>query len=50
MKFERVDPLVAELDELARCIRGEAEPETGAAEGLAALKVILDAVETAVGS
>ncbi|HEY6055398.1 MAG TPA: Gfo/Idh/MocA family oxidoreductase [Gaiellaceae bacterium] len=48
IEFERVDPLVAELDEFARCIRGEAEPETGAAEGLAALRVILDAVESAV--
>lgn len=43
VEFERVDPLVAELDELARCSRGEAEPETGAAEGLAALRVILEA-------
>jgi predicted dehydrogenase len=41
---ERVDPIVAELDELARCVRGEASPETGAAEGLAALRVILAAV------
>jgi predicted dehydrogenase len=44
IEFERIDPLVAELDEFARCIRGEAEPETGAAEGLAALGVILEAV------
>ncbi|HET7043897.1 MAG TPA: Gfo/Idh/MocA family oxidoreductase [Gaiellaceae bacterium] len=43
--FERVDPLVEELEELARCARGEAVPETGAAEGLAALKTILDAVD-----
>ena len=42
--FERVDPIVNELDELARCVRGEASPETGAAEGLAALGVILAAV------
>lgn len=42
--FERIDPLVAELEELARCARGEASPETGAAEGLAALQVILAAV------
>lgn len=42
--FERIDPLVAELEELARCARGEASPETGAAEGLAALRVILAAV------
>ncbi|HEY8722965.1 MAG TPA: Gfo/Idh/MocA family oxidoreductase [Gaiellaceae bacterium] len=44
IEFDRVDPLVAELDELARCVRGDATPETGAAEGLAALRVILDAV------
>jgi UDP-N-acetyl-2-amino-2-deoxyglucuronate dehydrogenase len=41
--FEVVDPLVDELEELGRCARGEATPETGAAEGLAALRVILDA-------
>jgi predicted dehydrogenase len=45
VEFDRVDPLVEELEELARCARGEAEPETGAAEGLAALKTILDAVD-----
>lgn len=44
VEFGRVDPLVAELDEFARCMRGEAEPETGAEEGLAALRVILEAV------
>jgi predicted dehydrogenase len=44
VEFGHVDPLVAELDELARCVRGEAEPETGADEGLAALRVILEAV------
>src|SRR4051794_10826174 len=43
--FDRVDPLVEELEEFGRCIRGEATPETGAAEGLAALTVILDAIE-----
>jgi len=42
--FDDVDPLVAELDEFARCTRGEATPETGADEGIAALKVILEAV------
>jgi predicted dehydrogenase len=42
--FDVVDPLVAELEELAACIRGEATPETGADEGIAALKVILEAV------
>ncbi len=44
VEFEQVDPLEEELAELARCIAGEAVPETGAAEGLAALKVILDAI------
>jgi predicted dehydrogenase len=42
--FDVVDPLVAELEELAACIRGEATPETGADEGIAALQVILEAV------
>ena len=42
--FEPVDPLADELAEFGRCIRGEAEPETGAAEGLAALEVVLEAI------
>lgn len=42
--FDHVDPLVEELEELGRCVRGEAAPETGAAEGIAALRVILDAI------
>lgn len=50
VEFDRIDPLVAELDELARCIRGEAQPETGAAEGLAALKTIEDAIGAALAS
>jgi predicted dehydrogenase len=41
--FDHVDPLVDELEELGRCARGEATPETGADEALAALRVILDA-------
>jgi predicted dehydrogenase len=44
--FEARDPVAEELDELARCARGEAEPETGAAEALAALAVVLGAVES----
>jgi predicted dehydrogenase len=44
--FEQRNPLVEELDELARCARGEAEPETGAKESLAALAVVLGAVES----
>lgn len=46
--FEERDMLSEELAELARCIRGEAEPETGADEGLAALSVVLQALETQV--
>jgi predicted dehydrogenase len=44
--FETRDMLMDELDEFARCIRGEAVPETGAAEGLAALQVIRGALES----
>jgi UDP-N-acetyl-2-amino-2-deoxyglucuronate dehydrogenase len=46
VEFATVDPLVDELEELARCARGEARPETGADEGLAALRVILAAVKS----
>jgi predicted dehydrogenase len=45
--FEERDMLADELDELARCVRGEADPETGASEGLAALALVLAAVESA---
>jgi predicted dehydrogenase len=38
--FSAHDMLVEELDEFARCIRGEAEPETDAAAALNALMVI----------
>jgi predicted dehydrogenase len=44
--FEHVDPLVDELEELARCARGEATPETGADEGIAALRVIIEATQS----
>jgi len=44
--FEERDALVEQLDELARCVRGEAEPETGAEEGLAALALVLGALES----
>lgn len=44
--FETRDMLMDELDEFARCVRGEAVPETGAAEGLAALQVIRGALES----
>jgi predicted dehydrogenase len=42
--FEARDMLVEELAEFGRCIRGAAVPETGAAEGLAALQVIRGAL------
>ncbi|HEX9122992.1 MAG TPA: Gfo/Idh/MocA family oxidoreductase, partial [Actinomycetota bacterium] len=45
--FEPRDMLVDELQELARCVRDGARPETGAAEGIAALRVILGAVASA---
>ena len=45
--FDERDMLAEQLAEFARCIRGEAEPETGANEGIAALRRVLDAVESA---
>jgi predicted dehydrogenase len=42
--FDRRDPLAEELDELARAVRGETVYETGPDEGIAALRVILDAL------
>lgn len=44
IQFEPRDMLVEELEEFARCIRGEATPETGATEALAALAVIQGAI------
>jgi len=44
--FTPNDMLVDELEEFAHCVRGETTPETGAAEGTAALKVILAAIES----
>jgi UDP-N-acetyl-2-amino-2-deoxyglucuronate dehydrogenase len=38
--IEPQDPLAQELDEFARCVRGEAAPETGAEQGLAAMVVV----------
>jgi predicted dehydrogenase len=46
VSFEQRDVVAEELDELARCVRGEAQPETGAEEALAALAVIIGAVES----
>jgi predicted dehydrogenase len=44
--FEERDMLADELAEFGGCIRGEAHPETGAAEGIAALRAVLDALES----
>ena len=38
--------LMEELDEFARCVRGEATPETGAVEALAALEIIRGTLES----
>ena len=43
--FEERDMLADELAEFGRCIRGETEPETGADEGIAALAVVLEALD-----
>jgi UDP-N-acetyl-2-amino-2-deoxyglucuronate dehydrogenase len=43
--FEERDMLAEELAEFGACIRGEAEPETGAEEGIAALAAVLGALE-----
>jgi predicted dehydrogenase len=45
VEFEERDMLAEELAEFGRCIRGEAEPETGADEGLAALAAVLQALD-----
>jgi predicted dehydrogenase len=42
--FDPRDPLAEELEEFGRAVRGDTLPETGAAEGIAALDVILGAV------
>ena len=44
VEFEERDMLAEELAEFGRCIRGEAEPETGAEAGIAALAVVLEAL------
>jgi UDP-N-acetyl-2-amino-2-deoxyglucuronate dehydrogenase len=46
IEFEERDMLAEELAEFGRCIRGEDHVETGAAEGLAALGVVLQALES----
>jgi predicted dehydrogenase len=42
--FEPRDMLAEELAEFAAAIRGEASVETGAEEGIAALRIVLEAV------
>ena len=44
--FDERDVLAEELSEFGGCIRGEGEPETGADEGIAALAVVLQALES----
>jgi UDP-N-acetyl-2-amino-2-deoxyglucuronate dehydrogenase len=44
--FDERDMLAEELAEFGRCIRGEAAPETGADEGIAALGAVLQALES----
>jgi UDP-N-acetyl-2-amino-2-deoxyglucuronate dehydrogenase len=46
VEFEERDMLAEELAEFGRCIRGEAEPETGGDEGIAALGAVLQALES----
>ena len=45
--FDARDMLAEELEEFARCIHGQAQPETGAAEGIAALAAVRDALAPA---
>jgi predicted dehydrogenase len=45
VRFEERDVLADELAEFGRCIRDGAAPETGAVEGIMALRTILDALE-----
>lgn len=44
--FEPRQMLIEELEEFAHCVRGDAIPETGADEGIEALKVILAALKS----
>jgi predicted dehydrogenase len=46
VSFEARDMLAEELAEFGRCMRGDAEPETGADEGIAALAAVVRAIET----
>jgi hypothetical protein len=44
VEFESRDMLAEELAEFAAAVRGEGDVETGADEGIAALRVVLEAV------
>jgi len=44
IQFEERDMLVEELEEFARCVRGETTPETDAEAGLQALQIIRGAI------
>jgi predicted dehydrogenase len=44
--FEERDMLAEELAEFGRCVREGAVPETGAEQGIQALRAVLDALET----
>jgi UDP-N-acetyl-2-amino-2-deoxyglucuronate dehydrogenase len=44
--FDECDMLAEELAEFGRCVRGEGQAETGAEEGIAALAVVLEALDT----
>jgi predicted dehydrogenase len=46
IEFETCDMLHDQLDEFARCVRGETGPETGSQEAVAALSVIRGALES----
>jgi predicted dehydrogenase len=45
VEFDERDMLAEELAEFGCCIRGQAQPETGADEGIAALGAVLQALE-----
>lgn len=45
--FDARDMLAEELEEFARCVHGQAHPETGAVEGIAALAAVRDALALA---
>ena len=46
LSFEPRDMLAEELDEFSRCVRGDAVPEAGADEAIAAFALVLVAIES----